>query len=241
MKKRITINKNPYFEPVDLFKKKAITINPGFTVLIGCNGSGKTSLLKQIEDNIREREEIIFSFNNLKEGGHNSLSKQLARGNISFVSQFIQRSEGENIMLNMAYIVTRIGELVNKGKFKTKKELWILLDAVDSGLSIDNIVDIKNQFFGTILNDERIKDVSKYIIVSANSYEVARGERCYDVSKCEYIDVKSYEEYRDLIIKSREIKTKRYDLIFEENEKKNNDRSLDFDRDKIRKDDKDDE
>ena len=241
MKKRITINKNPYYDPVDLFKKKAITIKPGVTVLVGCNGSGKTSLLKQIEDSIRKGEEIVFSFNNLKEGGQNSLEKQFAKGNFTFVSQFIQRSEGENIMLNISDIAMKIGELVKRGRFETKKELWIILDAVDSGLSIDNIVDVKDQLFDTILNDERIKDVSKYIIISTNTYEVARGERCYDVSKCEYVNNKSYEEYRDIILKTKETKTLRYDLIFEINEKENNDRSLDFDRDKIRKDDDDEE
>ena len=87
------------------------------------------------------------------------------------------------------------------------KERWILFDAVDSGLSVDNIVDLKEGLFRTILENEKEKDV--YIIVSANEYEMANNESCFDVYHGEYVTFKDYDAYRDFILKSREWKESR--------------------------------
>ena len=54
-----------------------------------------------------------------------------------------------------------------------------MLDAVDSGLSVDNIVDVKEQLFKTILEYNYGNEI--YIVISANEYEMARGEQCFDV------------------------------------------------------------
>lgn len=230
MNKRISIITDPHSENVDLFKKKAIVIKSGITVLVGCNGSGKTTLLKQIKENIKKRKEFIISFDNLKQGGQRSLEEQMGKGNFGFVAKYVQYSEGENIMLNMSNIITTLGDLVRNKKLNNKKELWLLFDAVDSGLSIDNIVDLKT-VFDIIMTDKRLKDKSIFIILTANSYEVARGERCYDVSNCKYINIKSYEEYRNIILESAKIKQERYEKITEL-EKIKNKRSLDFERHK---------
>ena len=48
------------------------------------------------------------------------------------------------------------------------------------------------------------------IVVSANEYEMARGENCFDVYNGKYIKFKDYEEYRQFILDSKEIKEKRY-------------------------------
>ena len=87
------------------------------------------------------------------------------------------------------------------------KERWILLDAVDSGLSVDNIVDIKEDLFKTILEYNFGNEI--YIIVSANEYEMARGEKCFDVYNGKYVEFKDYEEYRDFIVESKEWKHQR--------------------------------
>lgn len=230
MKKRINIKKDPYFEDVDLFKKEVITLDPGITVLIGSNGTGKSTLIRQIQKEIRERNELIISFDNLKEGGQNSLGKNLSKGDMDFVARFVQYSEGECIMLNINRMANSIGKLVGSGKINEEKELWILFDAIDSGLSIDHIVELKTHLFDVILNDERLKDKDIYIIISANSYEIARGERCYDVSKCEYIDIHSYEEYREVILESSKYKLERYEKITKLQEEKNKRESFNFDR-----------
>ena len=88
-------------------------------------------------------------------------------------------------------------------------ERWILLDAIDSGLSVDNIVDIKEYLFKTILEDAG--DTTVRILVSANEYEICRNEQCMDVHTGKYRTFKGYESYRKFILKSREIKNKRYE------------------------------
>ena len=88
------------------------------------------------------------------------------------------------------------------------EELWFLLDAVDSGLSIDNVNDLKEYLFKTVIKSERDKRV--YIIVSANAYELARKENCFDVISGKYVRFKDYEEYRDFVLKSKELKVERY-------------------------------
>lgn len=61
--------------------------------------------------------------------------------------------------------------------------------------------------FDTIFSTYPDKDI--YILVTANEYEMARGEKCFDVVGCRYVGVKSYERYRNLVLKSREYKDAR--------------------------------
>lgn len=149
-------------------------------------------------------------------------------GDFSFLAESMSSSEGENIFLNLCYLAGKLGNFVktgvNKGKYnpfaeifkndkeyrkeeKLSNERWILLDAVDSGLSIDNIVDLKEGLFKTIIENEKNKEI--YIIVSANEYEMANGEQCFDVYHGEYITFKDYEEYRNMILESKKWKKER--------------------------------
>ena len=45
-----------------------------------------------------------------------------------------------------------------------------------------------------------------YIVVSANEYEMARDEQCFDVYNGKYVKIKDYEEYRNLVLQSKEWK-----------------------------------
>ena len=85
--------------------------------------------------------------------------------------------------------------------------LPFLFDALDSGLSIDAISEMKTDLFQFVIEQNPDKDV--YIIVSANGYEFANGERCYDVANCKEITFKDYDDYRKFILKSKEQKNKR--------------------------------
>ena len=74
-------------------------------------------------------------------------------------------------------------------------------------MSVDNIVDIKEQLFKTILKYNYGNEI--YIIISANEYEMARDEQCFDVYNGKYVKFTDYEEYRDFILQSREWKNQR--------------------------------
>lgn len=224
MSRIFELDKNPYGENISIYKRKKIEINPGVTVLVGCNGSGKTTLLKQIEYRCKKASIPVLRFDNLHDGGSNARSKKAFENNFEFVAALMNSSEGENIVMNIGEQAAKIGHFVKTGKNrdfrsffdfemeenKTEipKERWILLDAVDSGLSIDNVIDIKEHLFKTVLEHNFGNEI--YIIVSANSYEMCIGEQCFDVRSGRYRTFKSYNSYKNFILKSKEDLNKRY-------------------------------
>ena len=232
MSKKIQLIKDYYDEGINLYKKKTIEIKPGVTVLVGCNGIGKTTLLHQIKDKLKKDNIPYVMFDNLKDGGSRAISEASFYSDFGFMATAIQSSEGENIVMNMGKLAARLGQFVKTGDDPKEKkftklarslakargeeildepeipnERWILLDAVDSGLSVDNIVDIKELLFKTILEYNYGNEI--YIVVSANEYEMVRGEKCFDVYNGKYVKLKDYEEYRNLVLQSKEWKTQR--------------------------------
>lgn len=55
MSRRFKIERDCYEDENYLYKKGHVTFQPGLTVLVGCNGCGKTTLMKQLE-NILKRQ-----------------------------------------------------------------------------------------------------------------------------------------------------------------------------------------
>lgn len=204
---KITIDNNYY--GFKLYSKKTITLKQGLTVLVGCNGIGKTTLIYQIKDYLQNKDIPVILFDNLKNGGSSSVSEAIYHNNIAFASTAFSSSEGETIILNMGNFASKIGNFVRKNKNDGKKEIYILADAIDSGLSVDNVVEIKKYLFDTIIEDCKKNDMELYLIVSSNEYELARNENCLDVYNCKYINFENYEQYREFIINTSEIKKKR--------------------------------
>lgn len=228
MSRKFKISKDPNDIGCTLYKKGTITIQPGVTVLVGCNGAGKTTLIRTLKEKLDKENIPHIEYNNLTEGGNSSMQEALFRDDMDFLVRGAISSEGERIVMNMERMARKIGDFVRTGKSNSMKnifadifsdrkeekvepinERWIFLDAIDSGLSVDNIVDIKEVLFETILEHNTENDI--YIIVSANEYEMARKQQCFDVYNGKYITFKDYEEYREFILKSKEIKYKRYE------------------------------
>lgn len=74
----------------------------------------------------------------------------------------------------MVYFTQRIRFYINQQSSNVVTEMWFFFDAIDSGLSVDNIVDVKEYMFKTIFRTAPNTDI--YIVVTANEYEFARGE-----------------------------------------------------------------
>lgn len=197
--------RNKYYEDEKLFSRLNIEIKDGITILVGCNGTGKTTALKQIEAQLSHDNIPFVSHSNLENGAKQMRDRAIHVGNYDFVAQVFCSSEGENIVNAMSQIAMQIGQ---KCRNNTADEFWVLLDAVDSGLSIDNIIDLKEFLRNTVIAENSEKTV--YILISANEYELCRGENCLDVTNGKYISFNDYEEYRNFIIKSRDKKDKRY-------------------------------
>lgn len=208
MSRKFKLIKKYYDDDYDLYKKRSITINEGVTVLVGCNGIGKTTLLYQIKDQLKKDGIPFVSFDNLHEGGSKAVSAAGFYGDFGFMGNLMTSSEGEGIVLGLSKLASTLRTFIQTGESQTERdrfsrsfakalwgdeaeekkkipnERWILLDAVDSGLSVDNVVDLKECLFKTILEDDF--DGFIYIVVSANEYELCRGENCFDVynGKC---------------------------------------------------------
>lgn len=206
MSRTFKVHKDPYDVNENVYTKSEFTFYPGVTVLVGCNGIGKTTLLHRIA-HVLEKDGIpVMKYDNLVNGGETAKSKAVMRSNMEVAAALMLSSEGEQIYINLGETAAEIGRFVNRNKGAA--EIWLLFDAIDSGLSVDNIEEVKEYLFKTIINDNPNTDV--YIIVSANEYEMCRGEKCFDTRNGEYIEFAGYEEYRTFILNSRKEKDNRH-------------------------------
>ncbi len=204
---------DPFESGRRLYRSKYVVIKPNeINCLVGCNGAGKSTIYTLIKENLGINRYPFVSYDNLKDGGHNAMDE------VSFLEDFealagrMTSSEGENINMNVfSYLglVAKIikGEITRDNHFKKYRDtdhIFLLLDAVDSGFSIDNLDNLKS-----ILTDliHKANEAGKnlYIIAAANSFELVRNARAWKVqeSKEEYFGT-DYEAYRKYIIKTRQ-------------------------------------
>ena len=220
--------RDPYDAGFSTCRKKQIEIQQGLTVLVGCNGSGKTTLLHNIKSELKKEDIPVFYYDNEKDGGNNSISESIFYGNLSFTATALCSSEGENISLNLSKIASKLRKFVETGdngdrfnalaktlalkddneENNVSNERWILLDAMDFGYSIDNVIEMKD-FFDLVIKDAKEFGIELYIVISSNEYELAHESKCFDVMEGKYIQFASYEDYKKFILRTREKKDKR--------------------------------
>ena len=220
MKRKFKFNKNYYDENVAIFKKGTVQIESGLTILVGCNGSGKTTLIDVIMNDLEKGEISYKCFDNLNQGGSYARDMAMYRHDMAFLATAVCSSEGENIIMNIGRLAGQVGDMVRAAKNAGEQEVWLLLDAIDSGLSIDNIISLKQLLFKTMIDDCRNEGIEPYIVVAANEYELACGENCFDVYSGKYLKFRDYDDYRKFILQSKEEKERLWDLIETLNEKK---------------------
>lgn len=206
MSRVFTVDTKPY-DDCRIYNRKNITVETGLTVLVGCNGAGKSTLLSYIKNDLDKNDIPVFMYDNVHDGGSRSTSNAIFRNQISLAATLFCSSEGEKINLNIQQIAGQLGQFIRQNQ--DKHEIWMLFDAIDSGFSIDNIQETKNNLFTTIISYCESRGIDIYIVVSANSYEMANGERCMDVWDGKYVRFNNYDEYKGFILKTRKRKDKR--------------------------------
>ena len=199
-----TVPTSPYDER--LYLRKTVTFDPGMTVLVGCNGSGKTTLMRLIREQLEKDSEIcVINYNDRADGGSHLMSKFGYLGNYSGLATMMMSSEGERIMMGIGDAVGRMRREIHNGSYR---EIWIFLDAVGSGLSIDGIREIKD-LYNIIIEDNPDRKDSIYFVVSTNEYEFTVGVDCIDVTTFRHTIFMNYEDYRNYVMQTRKKKDKR--------------------------------
>lgn len=227
---KINTWRNPYDEGFSTCRRKEVEFKPGLTVLVGCNGSGKSTMLENIKEELHKEKIPMSFYNNEHDGGSNSIGESVFLGDINFAATAWTSSEGENITLNLSKIASKWRNFILTGEVNdvstkfaksfreacdidnkkiTSKKRFILLDAMDSGYSIDNVIEMKS-LFDLVLEDSEKMGMETYIIVSSNEYELACNTDCFDVTEGKYINFSSYEDFKKFILHTRKKKDKRY-------------------------------
>lgn len=187
---------------------------PGVTALIGSNGSGKSTILRQIHslfsdgnwskiqynDNIRNQYSSYY-YNNEHEQKYRKQSwlEEFDDGTQRLARTF-ENSEGQNMWDFLYYQMQDIGKAVSTAKRLGKKGIFLLFDAMDSGLSLDKLYELKSQVFDFIIHTERNTRLEIYIICSTNSYEFVKGYNCLDVTNQKHIIFNTFEKYEQYFI-----------------------------------------
>lgn len=195
-----------------LFKNPEIELNPGITVLVGCNGSGKTTAMEQIDSYINrlETDDISSRYCLCSDTGKEidrligffGTSKTVAQG-VTMLSS----SEGERISQALISTFNWIWSECKKEEVQT---VFAFLDSLDSGLDIPSIRMILDTFEEAIGIAKNEFNTDLYLVLSANDYAMVENRTCLDIRTGQSIDFNSWSDYVDFCIRSDRIKQDRY-------------------------------
>jgi len=221
--------RDPYNSGFSVTRPREIEFHEGLTVLVGCNGAGKSTLLQNIKEHCKHQNLPCFFYDNLHSGGSHALQEAMYSDLTSFVS-LLSSSEGEAIRENLAEKSSYFLHFIQTGLINDRHNNFLramkalsgepntevdsdvrvfLFDAIDSGMSVDAVVEVK-EMFKQIEEDCKKENKKVYILISANEYELARECDCFDVNTGKYLRFSDYMDYREFICKSRVRKEKRY-------------------------------
>lgn len=215
------VYKDPIEEGQYIYKKSKFWLKPGVTCLIGCNGSGKTTLFNSIydimqtnasksdNDKTKLSDVKYLRLNNYNHGPKELMQEAMFIGDMSTVISQAQSSEGEQIIGWLCKYASSLG--TNVRSLEKGSHLIVSFDAIDSGLSYDNIVDVRNHLFSPMLDDAKKRGINLYILVATNTYALC-DDASYDkifIHNFKHIKVNSYKSFVKYVIKSREIKNNR--------------------------------
>lgn len=208
------------------------------TCLIGCNGIGKTTAIeemKQFLQNAGAKDVKDLQEFNPMAGLFESLKNEKPKKPTAYIvffdkdSSFVKNqrkgldswcfehdmggflgnfsSNGESVIRRLNGAIEAI-EMFTKKAVQEQVPLWIFIDDVDAGTSIDVIAKVKANLIeaDNYLNKHNLEH---YIIVTSNSFEFARDMYCLYARNMKQVTVSDYEEYKKFVLKSRKDKEKR--------------------------------
>ena len=88
-----------------MYRKGRLTLEPGVTILIGCNGAGKTTMLHCLEGELKRKDIPTLLFSNLRDGGKQSISVLLESRRNNLAASMATASEGEGILISLGRLL----------------------------------------------------------------------------------------------------------------------------------------
>ena len=233
-------NKDYYIEGT-LYKANKLTLQANDVYcLVGCNGIGKSTVLYQmIHDNDHSLKKTAYDlkddynafsnlFNSKKKNEYNefyiSINKD-TKLNIKDDDSILHNlfgnfmSTGEQNVHNILPNLPNIIESLNKLENLENKELYVMIDDLDVGVSIDVLIELAKIIDKLELKLKKL-NINYYIVITANSYELARRFKCIDVINMKEISFKDYDDYANYVSETRNYKDTRNKKEVLENEEK---------------------
>ena len=186
------------YDDYNLYKKHTFEFNEGITCLIGKNGAGKSTLLKIIQEILKPKN--CFYYDNEYSEKH-AMDKFSFYGDMENLFRNFGSSEGQNIRNNFSDVVGGIRQYISRIKNKNKSQVIILLDGLDSGISLDYVIELKKDLFPLIFQDCKDNNLECYILIAANNYEFCNGEDCVRVSDAKHFKFKDYNDFRKIYLR----------------------------------------
>ena len=207
---KITVQTKPFDDGLKLYQRKNFTFVPGLNSLVGCNGSGKSTLIDYfLIDTLRKDHIEYYKYNDRRQGGSMLMDRMLnVDSDINGLARMFMSSEGERIVCGLERVIMSLPNFFKENK---GKPAFLVLDAIDSGMSVDEIGEIKALFLDTVIPDAKNRfNVDLFIVIAANNYEWCNDDRInnIDITKAKSVKFKSYEDYVAQIKASRTFKDK---------------------------------
>lgn len=225
--------RNYYDEDQILYKAKnregSIDIEFGHVyAFVGCNGLGKSTLIRQI---CHDSDTSLDNFAHNLMDDYNGRSifarffsdpgkepetfylpidrSSSARG---FGDDALLAEVASNFMSTGEALAHDLGPclaIVRKELPRLRgKEVYILLDDLDVGVSLDVIED-ERRVINQMARDLEANGTRYAICVAANNYELAKGLECISCADLSPVSFSTYGEYRDFVLSARRWKDAR--------------------------------